>query len=102
MAPSHANPLAGQIALVTGASRGIGAAVAIELARLGAHAVITARTQGGLEETDDAIRAAGGEATLLPLDLPERRRRSTRSARACSSASAGSTSWCTPPPRSAG
>ena len=59
----------GAIALVTGASRGIGAATAIELARLGARVVITARTQGGLEETDDAIRAIGGEATILPLDL---------------------------------
>jgi NAD(P)-dependent dehydrogenase (short-subunit alcohol dehydrogenase family) len=57
--------------LVTGASRGIGAAAAIELARLGARAVITARTQGGLEETDDAIRALGSEATILPLDLRE-------------------------------
>jgi NAD(P)-dependent dehydrogenase (short-subunit alcohol dehydrogenase family) len=64
-------PLGGNIALVTGASRGIGAAPAIELARHGAHVVITARTQGGLEETDDAIRAAGGSATLLPLDLAE-------------------------------
>jgi NAD(P)-dependent dehydrogenase (short-subunit alcohol dehydrogenase family) len=65
-----AAPLAGAVALVTGASRGIGAAVAVELARLGAHLVLTARGQGGLEETDDAIRAAGiGEATLLPLDL---------------------------------
>jgi NAD(P)-dependent dehydrogenase (short-subunit alcohol dehydrogenase family) len=64
-------PLGGNIALVTGASRGIGAAAAIELARRGAHVVITARTQGGLEETDDAIRAAGGSATLLPLDLAE-------------------------------
>ncbi len=63
-------PLSGSVALVTGASRGIGAAVAVELARLGAHCVLTARTQGGLEETDDAIRAAGGQgATLLPLDL---------------------------------
>ncbi len=62
-------PLDGSVALVTGASRGIGAAVAVELARLGAHCVITARTQGGLEETDDAIRAAGGTATLLPFDL---------------------------------
>lgn len=61
--------LAGTVALVTGASRGIGAAVAVELARLGAHCVLTARTQGGLEETDDAIRALGGSATLLPLDL---------------------------------
>ena len=64
-------PLAGAIALITGASRGIGAATAVELARLGAHVVITARTQGGLEETDDAIRAVGGNATLLPLDLAE-------------------------------
>jgi NAD(P)-dependent dehydrogenase (short-subunit alcohol dehydrogenase family) len=62
-------PLAGSVALVTGASRGIGAATAVELARLGAHCVLTARSQGGLEETDDAIRAAGGGATLLPLDL---------------------------------
>lgn len=64
-------PLQGAVALVTGASRGIGAATAIALAGLGAHLVITARTQGGLEETDDAIRAAGGSATLLPLDLRE-------------------------------
>ncbi len=62
-------PLTGKIALVTGASRGLGRAVAIELARAGAHLVITARSQGGLEETDDLIRAAGGEATLVPLDL---------------------------------
>lgn len=64
-------PLTGSIALVTGASRGLGAATAIALARLGAHVVLTARTQGGLEDTDDAIRAAGGTATLLPLDLRE-------------------------------
>jgi NAD(P)-dependent dehydrogenase (short-subunit alcohol dehydrogenase family) len=66
-----AGALEGAVALVTGASRGIGAAVAVELGRLGARVVITARTQGGLEETDDAIRARGGEATLLPLDLLE-------------------------------
>jgi len=63
--------LANAVALITGASRGIGAAAAVELARLGAHVVLTARTQGGLEETDDAIRAIGGTATLLPLDLAE-------------------------------
>ena len=62
---------ANRVALVTGASRGIGAAVAVELARLGAHVVMTARTQGGLEDTDDAIRSLGGSATLLPLDLAE-------------------------------
>jgi NAD(P)-dependent dehydrogenase (short-subunit alcohol dehydrogenase family) len=59
------------VALVTGASRGLGAAVAIELARIGAHVVITGRTVGGLEETDDAVRGVGGTATLLPLDLRE-------------------------------
>jgi NAD(P)-dependent dehydrogenase (short-subunit alcohol dehydrogenase family) len=60
-----------RIALVTGASRGIGAAVARELAREGLHVVITARTQGGLEAVDDAIRADGGTATLLPLDIAD-------------------------------
>lgn len=64
-------PLAGSVALVTGASRGIGAATAVELARLGAHCVLLARTQGGLEETDDVIRAKGGSAALLPFDLRE-------------------------------
>ena len=68
---ANERPLDGAIALVTGASRGIGAAASIELARLGARVVLTARTQGGLEETDDAIRALGGEATILPLDLRE-------------------------------
>lgn len=64
-------PLDGKIALITGASRGIGAAAAVALAREGAHVVLLARTQGGLEETDDAIRAEGGRATLLPLDLAQ-------------------------------
>ncbi len=63
--------LAGSVALVTGASRGIGAATAVELARRGAHVVLIARTQGGLEETDDAVRTVGGAATLLPLDLKD-------------------------------
>lgn len=61
--------LSDQVALITGASRGIGRAVALELARLGAHLVLVARTQGALEEVDDEVRAAGGSATLLPLDL---------------------------------
>lgn len=60
-----------RVALITGASRGIGAAVAVELARQGVHVVLIARTQGGLEETDDAVRAAGGSATLLPLDIAD-------------------------------
>ena len=64
-------PLAGRIALVTGASRGIGHATAIALAKAGAHVVAIARTVGGLEELDDAIKAAGGSATLVPLDLKD-------------------------------
>ncbi len=63
--------LDGRIALITGASRGIGAAVARLYAAQGAHVVLTARTTGGLEETDDAVRSAGGAATLVPLDLRE-------------------------------
>jgi len=62
-------PLKGRIALVTGASRGIGRAVALGLAKAGAHVVITARSLGALESLDDDIRAAGGAATLLQLDL---------------------------------
>jgi NAD(P)-dependent dehydrogenase (short-subunit alcohol dehydrogenase family) len=61
--------LTGRIALITGASRGIGRAIALCLAAEGVHVVLTARTQGALEEVDDEIRAAGGQATLLPLDL---------------------------------
>ena len=61
--------LAGKIALVTGASRGIGAAVAKRFAEEGAHLILTARTVGGLEEIDDEINALGGSATLVPLDL---------------------------------
>ena len=58
-----------KVALITGASRGIGAAVAERFAREGAHLVLAARTVGGLEEVDDKVRAAGGSATLVPLDL---------------------------------
>jgi len=62
-------PLDSRIALVSGASRGIGYATARALARAGAHVIAVARTQGGLEELDDAIRAEGGNATLVPLNL---------------------------------
>ena len=63
--------LTDKLALVTGASRGIGAATAIALAAQGAHVVLTARTTGGLEEVEEAIHAAGGSATIAPLDLAE-------------------------------
>ena len=64
-----AGSLSGRVALVTGASRGLGRACAIALAREGAHVILVARTVGGLEEADDEIRKVGGEATLVPLDL---------------------------------
>jgi NAD(P)-dependent dehydrogenase (short-subunit alcohol dehydrogenase family) len=63
--------LTSRIALVTGASRGIGYATAIALAKAGAHIVAVARTQGGLEELDDEIRKDGGSATLVPLNLTD-------------------------------
>lgn len=61
--------LSGRVALITGASRGIGAEVAVRYAAEGAHVVLVARTVGGLEEVDDRIRGTGGTATLVPLDL---------------------------------
>jgi NAD(P)-dependent dehydrogenase (short-subunit alcohol dehydrogenase family) len=64
-------PLAGRLALVTGASRGIGAATAIALGAAGAHVVLTARTAKGLEEVEETIFDAGGSATIAPLDLAE-------------------------------
>jgi NAD(P)-dependent dehydrogenase (short-subunit alcohol dehydrogenase family) len=64
-------PLASRIALITGASRGIGYHAALALARAGAHVVAVARTVGGLEELDDAIRAEEGSATLVPLDITD-------------------------------
>ena len=61
--------LADRVALITGASRGLGAACAVELSRRGARVVLLGRTEGALEEVDDRVRAVGGEATLLPLEL---------------------------------
>ncbi len=63
--------LDGKIAVVTGASRGLGKAIALALASQGAHIVATARTQGGLEELDDAIKAVGSSATLVPMDITD-------------------------------
>ena len=64
-----AQALKGRVALVTGASRGIGKAAAVGLAAAGAHVILLARTVGGLEAADDEIRKAGGAATLVPLNL---------------------------------
>ena len=89
-------PLASRIALVTGGSRGIGYALAIALAREGAHVVATARTPGGLEELDDAIKAVGGTATLVPLEMRDTEG-IARLARRCTSATASSTSWSATP-----
>src|SRR5262245_8836514 len=63
--------LENRIAVVTGASRGIGKFAALGLARRGAHVVALARTQGGLEELDDEIKGAGGSATLVPADVKD-------------------------------
>ncbi len=63
--------LANKLALVTGASRGLGRAAALALARQGCHIIATARTQGGLEELDDEIKAAGSSATLVPMNITD-------------------------------
>lgn len=63
--------LSGKLALITGASRGLGREMALHLAGAGAHVIATARTQGGLEELDDEIKKRGGTATLVPMDLKD-------------------------------
>jgi NAD(P)-dependent dehydrogenase (short-subunit alcohol dehydrogenase family) len=68
---TDANPLDGKLALVTGASRGIGAATAEALAEAGAHVILVARTAKALEEVEERIHDAGGSATIAPLDLTE-------------------------------
>lgn len=64
-------PLLGRVAVVTGASRGIGRAAALALAEAGAHIIALARTQGALEELDDAIRTKGGSTTLVPVNIKD-------------------------------
>lgn len=71
MTDTQTKPLAGQTALVTGASRGIGAATAKALAAAGAHVILVARKVKALEEVEDAIHALGGTSTIAPLDLTE-------------------------------
>lgn len=68
---SDSQPFAGKLALVTGASRGIGAATAEALGAAGAHVILVARTAKTLEEVEERIHAAGGNATIAPLDLTE-------------------------------
>ena len=68
---TDSKPFAGKLALVTGASRGIGAATAEELASAGAHVILVARSSNALEEVEDRIHQAGGTATIAPLDLTE-------------------------------
>lgn len=68
---AETKPLEGRIALVTGSSRGIGAATAVELAKAGAHVLITGRKVKDLEAVEDAIHEAGGTATIAPMDLTE-------------------------------
>ena len=68
---TDSKPLAGKLALVTGASRGIGAATAEALAAAGAHVILVARTAKALEQVEDSIHAAGGSATIAPLDLTD-------------------------------
>ena len=68
---TDSNPLSGKLALVTGASRGIGAATAEALAAAGAHVILVARTGSALEEIEERIHAASGSATIAPLDLTD-------------------------------
>src|SRR3954467_4207350 len=68
---TDSRPFAGKLALVTGASRGIGAATAEALAAAGAHVILTARTSADLEQIEEQIHSAGGSATIAPMDLTE-------------------------------
>lgn len=68
---TETKPFEGKLALVTGASRGIGAATAEALAKAGAHVILTARTAQALEQVEDRIHQAGGTATIAPMDLTD-------------------------------
>ena len=68
---SDSNQIAGKLAVVTGASRGIGSATAEALGAAGAHVILVARTGSALEEVEERIHAAGGSATIAPLDLTD-------------------------------
>ena len=68
---TNSKSLSGRLAVVTGASRGIGAATAEELAKAGAHVILVARTASGLEEVEERIHQIGGTATIAPVDLTE-------------------------------
>src|SRR5918997_6161223 len=68
---TDSKPLAGKLALVTGASRGIGAATAEAIGAAGAHVVLVARTSKALEDIEERIHSAGGSATIAPLDLTD-------------------------------
>ena len=95
---TDSKPFAGKLALVTGASRGIGAATAEALAAAGAHVILVARTAAALEEVEERIHAAGGTATIAPLDLtdgePSASSRSRSPSAGTSSTSSSSTPRC--------
>ena len=94
---TDSKPLAGKLALVTGASRGIGAATAEALAAAGAHVILVARTAKALEEVEERIHAAGGSATIAPLDLIDGDLDRQAGRRRSASAGTRSTSWSSTP-----
>ena len=94
---TDSKPFAGKLALVTGASRGIGAATAEALAAAGAHVILVARTASALEEVEDRIHEAGGSATIAPLDLTQGEASASSPARSPSAGRSSTSSSSTPP-----